>query len=454
MRKKLVIILFILILFSLLIGCQQSIEKTLEKGINNLTKSNPYLRKQAIASLGSTSDIRAVLPIAKMLNDIDQGVINQAYIELNNLRSTGLLVDQKILESLNSFTINQQHAVKKYLIIAHQNGIDLQKSLLAVLPKANDISVYSELLIYLHSRANSTLYPLLLADLPTDKGGVAANILLLLDQYGYTPSRALIDELINQGFEISEATGQLLVQFACRESYSKPNDPNAQYQILYQDGNIIINDNSSASLERCRQGDALFNKLPNNLTYLSRLAILHNEKDIPTEIITMFNKFIEMNHEKLVSMVLNDSEILYNNKILKQRVIDVFANNDSINNWLNNEIKTTEVISVLAPEDEDQSPNEENNSEQEQNSTDTQEIKEKAILIINDEGFILGSYHWYLPEDYRPKSNDDIRYVLHIPNEGSLTIVDIIKKVLVFEAELTEDTDVLQIINDFIKANK
>ncbi|QOR34114.1 hypothetical protein IMX26_11500 [Clostridium sp. 'deep sea'] len=446
MRNKNVLILFIILLLSLLVACQQSTDDIIAKNINNLTKSNPYLRIKAITSLASTEDVRAILPIAKMLNDPDQGVINQAYIELNKLRNTGIAVDYKILKSLSSFNASEQKAITKYTIIAHQNGIDIQTVLLTVLPKVNQIDNYADLIIYVHSRANSNLYPLLLAELSTSNGGVAADVLLLLDKYGYTPSKALVDELINQGYKISEATGQLLVQFACRESYAKPNNPNNQYQVFYQNGNIIINDNSSSSLERCKQGDIMFNNLPHNITYLTRLAILYNQPDVPKEIKGLFNTFVNMDQEKLVSMVLKDNEILCNNEKLRESVITVFANNSTINSWINAELKPLDVTAVITPIAEVENGSE---SKPDSDSNDT-EIKEQAVLIIGDDGLIIGEYHWYLPQKFRPLKKEDIRYVINIASDGTIYIADIIKKELVLYQELNDSSKIYKLIDEFI----
>ena len=445
MRNKNVFILFIILLLGLLVACQQSTDDIIAKNINNLTKSNPYLRRQAVTSLASTQDVRVILPIARMLNDSDQGVINQAYIELNKLRNAGIAVDYKILESLSSFNASEQKAITRYSIVAHQNGIDIQTVLLTVLPKVNQIDNYAELIVYLHSRANSNLYPLLLADLSTSNGGVASDILLLLDKYGYTPSKALVDELINQGYKISEATGQLLVQFACRESYSNPNNPNIQYQVFYQNGNVIINDNSSTSLERCKQGDVIFNNLPNNLTYLTRLAILYNQPNSPKEIKNLFNKFASMDQGKLVSMVLKDNEMLSNNEKLKERVIAVLANNNSINNWINKELKPLEVTTVITPIDEVN-----NGTEPEQDDDNSIDIKEQGILIIGDDGLIIGEYHWYLPQKYRPLKKEDIRYVINIAKDETIYIADIIKKELVLHKELSNSNIIYKLIDEFI----
>src|SRR6056297_1916644 len=97
MRK---IILLIILLTFIIVGCQPSGEDAIAENISKLEDENPFIRQQAVASLGATLDESVIKPVALMLTDEDQKVVDQVYNELNRLYT----VDKPVVkEMLNLF---------------------------------------------------------------------------------------------------------------------------------------------------------------------------------------------------------------------------------------------------------------------------------------------------------------------------------------------------------------
>ena len=419
--KRAFVILKIIIFVFCLTACQVSMDDIISKNSEKLTQTNPYLRKQAIAALGGTGDERVILLIAPMLNDQDVEVAAQADQELNELRDLGLPVNKKILAALDSFNEEQRDSITKYLITVHQHGVDLQQQLLATLPMVDfDINLLTNIIVYLHTRPDSSLYAHLLAGLVSENGGISAEALLLLDKNGYPPQAALIDEIIAQGATVSEAVGQLLVQFACRESYVTQHGQEEQLQIYFREGVVIVTDNSKVSQKRCATGDDMWHKTPADLSWASRLAFLLTEDNTPQTVENLFADFINADRVNMAQTLARDMDSFRDSLDVHQVLVQTLADNSLISDWLETELRPADTIAVLATPIEEEDPVIDNT---------------QGILALNSlNGELMDVYHWHLPSAFRPQKQEDIRYILSVSEEKEqVSLIDLSSREIIAE---------------------
>jgi len=143
MKKILIIILVSLLAMS---ACQLSGEDLISENISKLEDDNPFNRQQAVAALGATLNESVIKPIALMLDDTDDKVVEQTYNELTRLHT----VDKPVVKNmLELFSQTEENWIDKAIIyFIETETIDLLDLVNNNIDLINqDLEVYRDLLL-------------------------------------------------------------------------------------------------------------------------------------------------------------------------------------------------------------------------------------------------------------------------------------------------------------------
>lgn len=416
-------ILILMLMFVVVTGCQPTAEELISENIAKLNNDNPYTRQQAIASLGATLDPTVIAPIALMLSDSENAVVEQAYKELNRLKT----VDQPVIsEMLKLFKETERQW--QALAIAYFKEIEDVRLDEVVVQNieivTEDLVLYRDLLLI--TQNNNDLLEKLWTMTENEK---AKELILYLDSLGYTPSVERYETLFERYNEDSSVLENhdisLILQLLVRDSFDVKYEENERISVELKNKELIDINNFSTSQKRCEEADMFLAMLPKKINQITKAVLIRNEH-------LRYEKFIKdiknTGYDETMFLI-EDLETLEDDYL---EIVSQYLANDE---KLNEEVETSlEVRELMAAAFIEHSPEEDL-------------LEQNKILVVYSNGDFIPKLHWKLDKKYRPKEKDEIRYIFSVPKtSGLLTCTDRYYNHEILHEEVGDETDLYKLM--------
>ncbi len=419
-------VLLIIILVFLLVGCQPSREEMIADNLDKLDDENPFTRQQAVASLGATLDESVIKPIALMLTDEEQKVVDQAHNELNRLYTVDQPVVKLLLELFNETEDSWRSAAIAYFIETDEiqlNDVVLQN---LELLKEN-FEIYKDLLVLAEQKEN-TLDVLW----REEKSKNVSETILYYDALGYTPS---IDnykstfESLEEEDSLKEQDIYLAIRLLIRNSYEVEYEEDEKYMVGYRNNSVEIINDFTPSKERCEEADKYYSSLPEEIHVVTQALLIKEDQQRHEQ---FFNDVIDAGYEEN-NLLIEDLDTLKEDHL--EVVSNYLAKKEDLSDMVQKELGVEELMASAFIE---HSPSEEL-------------LNQKKILVVYSNGEFFDKLHWQLDEEYRPSRKEEIRYVFSIPRtSGLLTFSDRYYNQEILNREIGEETDLYELLQEAI----
>jgi len=416
--------IFLIFLVSLIVisGCQLSGEDLIEENLSKLDDENPFNRQQAVAALGATLNESVIKPIALMLNDPDQKVVDQAYNELSRLYTVDKPVVSNILELFRESDEDWIESALIYLVESEE--IKLKDVVIENIELiSQNLDSYRDLLLLAEIEEN-TLEELW----EKEKDEQISTLILYYDKLGYTPTQAKYEETVSGG-AITSNEIELLLQLIIRDSFNTEYDQSGKIFLNLSNGQIEKVTNFTQSKERCEQADKFIETFDDELNLITQILLI---KDNQPRFDKFFRDILATGYEE-EQLLIDDLDKLERDSL--EIVSSYLASLPELNERIENDLEVQELMASAFIE---HSPSEDL-------------LNHKKILVVYSDGTFNKKLHWQLNSEYRPNSKDEIRYIFSIPKiSGLLTLTDRYSYEELIHQEIGDETDLYELLNEAI----
>jgi len=419
MKKILIIILVSLLAMS---ACQLSGEDLISENISKLEDDNPFNRQQAVAALGATLNESVIKPIALMLDDTDDKVVEQTYNELTRLHT----VDKPVVKNmLELFSQTEENWIDKAIIyFIETETIDLLDLVNNNIDLINqDLEVYRDLLLLSEKEAN------ILEELwQKQKDEQVSNLILYLDKLGYTPSKDQYDKILSSE-NLTEQEISLILNLLVRDSFDVNYNQSEKIVLKRENNKIETINNYTPSINRCEEADRFLSTFDKELNTITKLLLIKENQPRYEE---FFRRILESGYDE-ETKIIEDLEKLERRELEEASVY--LASLEDLNNKIEKDLAIKELMASAFIE----------------HSPDEDLLEHQKILVVFSDGSFNSTLHWQLDSAYRPNEKEEIRYIFSIPKtSGLLTFTDRYSYQELIHQEIGDETDLYELLKEAI----
>jgi len=439
LRKRVYVVAFILIIGTILSGCQLTGEEYIQDNLDKLDSSNPFTRQQGVASLGAALDPSVIEPIANLLEDPEQAVVEQVYRELERFNTINLPVKSTLIKMITEKDQNFAEAALMVLdYLEGDNFTDIVLENIEVI--SENVEKFESLLVITQLREGMLLDRLWEDnDLRTSQ-----KIILYLDTLGYTPEKEIYatilaslenveesneeENAVSTSIHLNEYNTEFILRLLIRDSFNINYEVEEKVIIELAEELTVVS-SKSISHDRCEQADIIYEAFPGEVTALTKVFLLDEEDKFRSFYEILLKEELYSIHHKIKDLEYLEGD--YRDKVLSFITQNQDLNDETINNLEIDQIMASVYVEAY-PKDE--------------------LLIETGILPVYSNGEFIPELYWQIPKDYRPTEKEQIRYIFSVPPvDGLLICTDRYSGEVIIQQEIGEETNLLEYLEELIK---